>query len=90
MKIENTPLKDRNIVEFPLIEDSRGSFSRLFCINELRNDLKGKSIIQINQSKTLSKASFKFTVCKLKVSMQYIPLSFLIALDDLYSLLYGK
>ena len=59
MKIENTPLKDLNIVEFPLIEDSRGSFSRLFCINELRNDLKGKSIIQINQSKTLSKGSVR-------------------------------
>ena len=53
MKIDNTTLGDLNIVEFPIIEDSRGSFSRLFCLNELRNELKDKSIIQINQSKTL-------------------------------------
>ena len=59
MKIENTLIKGLNIVEFPLIEDSRGSFSRLFCMNELRNDLNGKSIIQINQSKTLTKGSVR-------------------------------
>jgi len=59
MKIDNTFIKDLNVVEFPIIEDSRGSFSRLFCLNELRNELMEKSIIQINQSKTLMVGSVR-------------------------------
>ena len=54
MKIRTTPIKGVAIVETTPFIDHRGSFSRLFCDDELRVVLKSRTIKQINHSCTHS------------------------------------
>ena len=55
MKVTNTNIKDLIIIEPELITDERGSFSRVFCKNELKSILNNKDILQINHSFNKSK-----------------------------------
>jgi len=52
MNIQKTNILDLVIVETNLASDSRGSFARLFCQNELKDILGQREIVQINYSKT--------------------------------------
>ena len=52
MKIVPTSLQGVMTVETERLVDQRGSFARLFCVEELSNLLGGHQIVQINQSKT--------------------------------------
>ena len=54
MKILPTEIEGVFIVEAKLLSDKRGSFSRLFCEQELGDVLDGRKIVQINQSTTVS------------------------------------
>jgi len=59
MRIYPTPLYDVCIVEPERFSDGRGSFSRLFCIKELRHILDEKFIVQINHSMTVRKGAIR-------------------------------
>lgn len=59
MNIEKTDLPGAYVIETNKIEDSRGSFSRLFCYNELSDILGERKIVQINHSKTLKKGAIR-------------------------------
>lgn len=53
--IHTTPIEDLLIVDRQPIEDKRGCFERIFCDEELNMVLKGRHIVQINQSLTMCK-----------------------------------
>jgi dTDP-4-dehydrorhamnose 3,5-epimerase len=55
MKQVTTQLKGVSVVESKLRIDQRGSFSRLFCDQELSTIVGDRKIVQINQSRTLVK-----------------------------------
>jgi len=59
MKVSPTPLKDLSIIESEPFADERGSFARLFCRQELRQLLDGRSIVQINHSVTSRRGSVR-------------------------------
>jgi dTDP-4-dehydrorhamnose 3,5-epimerase len=59
MNIISIPLKDAFIIGTELIEDNRGSFARLFCLEELIEINKGNNIKQINYSITREKGSIR-------------------------------
>ena len=52
LRIADTKIRGLHIVEGAPVSDSRGSFARLFCADELSSLLGGRAIVQINQSKT--------------------------------------
>tara|TARA_B110000858_G_C17733575_1_gene441347 strand:+ start:328 stop:873 length:546 start_codon:yes stop_codon:yes gene_type:complete len=55
MQINVQPIEGLYLVELNSIEDSRGSFSRIFCSNELKNVMSNQNIVQINISKNNQK-----------------------------------
>jgi len=59
MKIKPTLLQDAVIIELEPFKDDRGLFARVFCQNELRNILRNKNIVQINQSLTRQKGAIR-------------------------------
>ena len=52
MRIKNTALQGVVVVQTSSISDHRGSFSRLFCDDELAQVIKDRNIMQINKSIT--------------------------------------
>jgi dTDP-4-dehydrorhamnose 3,5-epimerase len=52
MSIQNTTIQDLLVAESHPRSDSRGSFSRLFCENELQGLVGIRRIVQINHSRT--------------------------------------
>jgi len=52
MDVELTKIKDLLIVDTNTLQDERGSFARLFCLNSFSLPLKDKRITQINSSIT--------------------------------------
>jgi dTDP-4-dehydrorhamnose 3,5-epimerase len=52
MKLQTTPLDGLWLAESELHEDSRGSFARIFCTEELKPACNNIDIAQINISKT--------------------------------------
>jgi dTDP-4-dehydrorhamnose 3,5-epimerase len=52
LNILETKFEGLHVAETNFLSDSRGSFGRLFCKNELASALKGKEILQINVSLT--------------------------------------
>ena len=52
MKITDTKISGVHIIETTPLVDDRGSFARAFCARELEPILQGRTIAQINQSKT--------------------------------------
>lgn len=59
MKIALTKISGIVVVELEPIKDSRGSFKRLFCEQELRSVIDTRSIVQINHSSTASVGSIR-------------------------------
>jgi len=47
------------VVETKTLQDERGEFSRIFCVEELQDQLDGKAIKQINRSKTFKVGSIR-------------------------------
>ncbi len=52
MKVIPTPIDGLLLVETTSFVDHRGSFSRLFCVDELNDVVKSRQIKQINHSCT--------------------------------------
>lgn len=52
MNISLTDLQDVSIIENPPFEDHRGSFSRLFCKNDLAGVIGNREVLQVNYSCT--------------------------------------
>lgn len=52
MKIRELNISGLKVVDFNPHNDSRGTFSRVFCSQELSGVLKDRQILQINHSKT--------------------------------------
>ena len=59
LKINITPINDLLVIDVDQHFDSRGAFARLFCQRELEAYLGGKSIVQINYSRTLKAGSIR-------------------------------
>ena len=59
MKIIGTPIDGVEIIETTPIADQRGSFARWFCAKKLEPVLKGRSIVQINHSRTAKVGSIR-------------------------------
>ena len=54
MKIMKTPIAGVVVVEASPFVDKRGSFSRLYCEDELSDIIGSRRIVQINHSRTLT------------------------------------
>ena len=52
MRISKTPVSELMVVETSPIGDSRGSFMRLFCNDELRSVIGQRQILQVNHSRS--------------------------------------
>ena len=59
MKVIDTPVDGLKVVESSVRSDHRGTFSRLFCADELRPLLGRRQIVQINQSTTSRRGSIR-------------------------------
>lgn len=59
MKINDTNIKGVYLVETSARADHRGSFSRWFCMKELAPVLGGRSLAQINNSKSLKAGTIR-------------------------------
>ena len=59
MVIEHTPINDLYVIKRKKLEDSRGYFSRFFCLNQLDSYIGKKTIKQINQSCTKKSGSVR-------------------------------
>ncbi len=59
MKFIKTNIKDMYIIEPKPFQDERGSFSRVFCENELKEISLTKRIVQINHSTTTKKGAIR-------------------------------
>lgn len=59
LKIENTKLEGLYVLQSVIHEDDRGSFSRVFCEEELSEVLAGENIKQINHSVTDTKGTVR-------------------------------
>ncbi|MCK5606251.1 dTDP-4-dehydrorhamnose 3,5-epimerase [Candidatus Pacearchaeota archaeon] len=59
MKILSTPLQGVIIAESSRFIDQRGSFTRLFCAQELSGLLEHRKIVQINHSRTTTKGAIR-------------------------------
>lgn len=57
--IKNTTITDIKLVERMLLHDQRGYFQRLFCIEELKTLLSGKTILQINHTCTKKRGTVR-------------------------------
>lgn len=55
----STDISGISIVDTRVLGDERGAFSRLFCIDALQDILRGRSVKQINFSKTLAKGAVR-------------------------------
>ena len=58
LNISSTPFKDLYTINPNKFEDERGSFSRVYCEDELK-DIFGASIKQVNHSITIEKATVR-------------------------------
>jgi len=52
MKIVGTDIAGVHVIESEAYQDARGAFSRLFCAQELAPVLEGRTIVQVNHSRT--------------------------------------
>ena len=59
MKITDTKIPGVHIIETTALIDERGSFVRNFCTRDLAPVLQGRTIAQINQSKTAKVGSLR-------------------------------
>jgi dTDP-4-dehydrorhamnose 3,5-epimerase len=59
MKVYQTPLEGAWIVNAEPFRDNRGEFARWFCLEELEGIIQGRSIKQINYSKTTKRGSIR-------------------------------
>lgn len=59
MKVIDTPIEGLKVVESSFRSDHRGTFSRLFCADQLRPLLGRRQIVQINQSTTSRRGSVR-------------------------------
>lgn len=60
MKFHPTPLQDAALVEFAPREDSRGSFTRVFCADTLQDNVRlSKPLKHINHSVTVKKGAVR-------------------------------
>ena len=59
LNIQSTNFDDLYVIEPIVNQDDRGSFFRVFCENELKDILNGKTIKQINHSITSKKGTFR-------------------------------
>ena len=59
MKFEQTELMDAKIISLKKIEDERGFFARFFCKKEFKDNNLTNDILQINNSFSLSKGTFR-------------------------------
>jgi len=55
MKFTETPLRGAYVIDVDKIEDQRGFFARIFCVNEMNALGMETSIVQINMSHNLRK-----------------------------------
>lgn len=58
-EIVATPLAGLDVLTRKHIGESRGWFERMFCIDELRSVLSGRSVVQINRTLTQKKGSVR-------------------------------
>lgn len=59
MNIMDTPIKGVHSIETTAVADQRGSFSRLFCADELSLLLGGRTIAQTNLSRTITPGTIR-------------------------------
>ncbi len=59
MKLSRTNIEGLFVAETDYISDDRGSFTRLFCERELAGALKGRKIVQVNRSLTLTPGTIR-------------------------------
>lgn len=59
MKITETRIKDVYVIDIEPRSDSRGSFSRVFCKEELKQAGVDYSLVQINRSNTVKKGMIR-------------------------------
>ena len=59
MRINKLPLEGTFVIEPEPFTDDRGSFTRVFCKQELQSILEGKNIVQINHSLTRQKGAIR-------------------------------
>jgi len=59
MKIEKLPLSGATTVVFPAHSDERGWFKRIFCSQQLSEQLQGRKIVSINLSHSLEKGTVR-------------------------------
>lgn len=52
MRVVETEIEGVDVIETTLVEDHRGSFSRLFCELDLSSVMRGRRVVQINHSRT--------------------------------------
>ena len=52
MNVYQTNLQDALAIEGHAVQDNRGAFSRLFCLDELQSIIGDRKIVQINHSMT--------------------------------------
>lgn len=57
--IQATPLAGLNVLVRKSVGDSRGWFERMFCVDELKDVLNGRSVVQINRTLTQTKGSVR-------------------------------
>ena len=59
MKIKSLPIPGAYEVQYTNISDDRGNFKRLFCLNELKEKISNKQIVQTNLSENFYKGSIR-------------------------------
>lgn len=59
MKISDTKISGVKLIETSLVADHRGTFSRWFCMQELEPVLAGRSLAQINNSRSLKAGTIR-------------------------------
>lgn len=59
MEIFQTGIKNLHVAKFKRREDSRGSFARFFCLDELKELVDSRNIVQINHSRTSQKGAIR-------------------------------
>ncbi|MFX1383566.1 MAG: dTDP-4-dehydrorhamnose 3,5-epimerase [Promethearchaeota archaeon] len=59
MRFIETKFKGLYVIEPEPIQDARGKFCRIFCVNELKNIGFKKNIVQINHALTINKGAIR-------------------------------
>ena len=59
MQFKSTPLDGAYVIEPEPYKDDRGTFSRIFCLGELKSIGHSKNIVQMNHSITRKKGSIR-------------------------------